>query len=386
MANPSKISVSHSSSHCQRCGLQMYFDDCERRDVEGWEPPSSSSWSVPFSDEKQKALERHLGFNPDSASKLTRDQVEEETLLWAVDTNIVWDCEEEECDTKTIPSKYHTISDLVVATNCTTAIESLAFLWSYLMPFFEANENSVIKDDTVHMIVFPQTRALWDYDKMVTMLRSIEICKTLLPPHIAKMKLDLFHPDYKHAPRMWSPQTHSPFPTIGIQFVSSTKTKYSFQDGESQNDIDAARDKLKALFDSTDAIRSDPGRAKETTRSESQVMDQCQQWMSQHSNAISAIEKEHTEWKVEMNTEPYQLYNTLWNVIEKMSIKRDSNQVSSSLIVMPFLDAHTTHRAAVTVNAALRRFCDDIRIANVFHPDGKNSYETPHPIIHLVRR
>ena len=101
----------------------MYFDDCERRGVEEWEAALAATWTSPTpwiisrSEEKQLAMERLLGYNPESASALSREQVEDETLQWAVDTHVLGFHHEEDSNEQAV-YKYDTISDLMVASEC----------------------------------------------------------------------------------------------------------------------------------------------------------------------------------------------------------------------------------------------------------------------------
>jgi hypothetical protein len=175
--------------------------------------------------------------------------------------------------------------------------------------------------------------------------------------------------DYKHAPKMWSPQTHSPFPTIGIQVLS-------IKNENQKLDNDAARDKLRILFDSFDAVipTTSAGKSKTDITAES-IMIACQNW----AETVELIPADGSiTWNVEMHKDPYQIYKSLWTEIQKLPTS------SSSLIVAPYLDAHTTHRLAVTVNAALRRFDSPIGISHVFHPDGPKYLYCPYPTIQIV--
>jgi hypothetical protein len=347
----------------------MYFDDCERKDIEELKN-LSASWSTPFSEEKQKALASHLGYNYESANDLTVDKVEEETLVWAIDSDVVsvGDCEESNPGN----CKFRSFSDLIIASNCATVTNCMALVWKELERLFQMDIASH-DDDSVYMIVFPKTKALWEYDTMVTMLQAIEICKALLPSHV-DLIFDCFHPDYKNSPRMLSPQSHSPFPTIGIRMVQN---KDDYQDVD---DINSTRDKLQVLFDSVDAVHSVGSQAKEEINPEN-VIFAVQEWMKE-SKVIQMDDK--IDYNIEMQKEPYQIWKALWASIEAFSY---STLSSSSLVVTPFLDAHTCHRIAVTVNAALKRFDSGVQIEHVFHPGNKEkNRNAPHGIIHIVKK
>lgn len=365
-----------------------------------------------MSEEKRLAMEKLLGYNPTSAAKLTPDQVEEETLRWAVDTNIVWAGDDDDVNDndnddnismmtekddnmRSPPSrdkqrlaKYENISDLRVASSCETLLDSLAYVWSILADALQqkqdddaaANANSSI----VQLIVFPNTKPLWNYDVMANMLMAIQICKPFLPSDV-DLQLDLFHPHYKHSPRMWSPEMHAPFPTLGLSLKDKSKTKRRKEDEEF--DVDATRAKLDALFQSMDGNREDSTAAAssgEGSIDHATVIQQCLRWI--HAQVDSP---QDMEWTIQIGSSPFLLYKTLWNTI--LTLDKNSGNggggvpsVSSSMVVVPSLDSHTVHRVAVTVNAALIRLDIPVRVTQVYTRGGssnnnKSSSSSPPP-------
>lgn len=366
----------------------MYFDDCERMTgkIGEWEkrvpsitrahPDRVIPWSSSRSEEKRSAIDRLLGYNPQSASVLSDEKVEEETLRWAVDTNLVWTWEEEDGDGEdatTVPpdrtflAKYEYIKDLKVASACNTTLESLAFLWDVLAGVFgeerDGSSSSIPSaggssstGSPVHLIVFPKSKPLWDYDAMVTMLQAVQISKPFLPSEL-ELKIDLFHPDYKHSPKMWSPETHSPFPTVGLSVSEKT-----FPPVEAI-DVDAIREKLNALFRSVDATREVP--RVDVGEDDQRVLEEAQSWFFSQQEHQGKI-----EWAVQTHDGPFQLYKTLWNAI--LNMQREPAD-TSSVIVAPSLDSHTLHRVAVTVNTALKRLDIPVRITQVYRPPSERS-------------
>jgi hypothetical protein len=178
----------------------MYFDDCERHGVEEWEPwlnndslessqKSPSPWRHPIGEEKRSALDRYLGYNQESTSALSIEEIEEATLIWAVDCDIVG-VSDDESDNQESKCKYSSISDLLVASKCSTVTDCLAVVWTIVAKLFEKGTTSE-DGEGVQLIAFP--KALWEYETMVTMLDTIEICKPLLPSN-TRLKIDLFHP------------------------------------------------------------------------------------------------------------------------------------------------------------------------------------------------
>jgi len=380
----------------RRSRMTMYFDDCERLGIEEWDATSSSTsrdWIVSFSEEKRLAIEKLLGYNPTSASKLTDEQVEEETLRWAVDTNLVGgedDTEEQEEDTFPRGARYDGIKDLLVASSCNTTLESLVFMWSAIADALEKhqsqqdNKHSSSSSSSVQLIVFPKSAPLWDYDVMVSMLQAVQISKPFLPAEY-NLQLDLFHPNYKHSPRMWSPEMHSPFPTVGI---SITEKK---QPSVEEIDVDATRAKLDALFQSMDANREYIQKRTDADEDHAQILQECLSWLSseraqKHKSTKEASKNNNNdnnsiglEWTIQTHEGPFQLYRTLWNTILTLPTDQDT----ASVVVAPSLDSHTLHRVAVTVNAALIRLDIPVRITQVYTPYKDGGRRSPYGMIQL---
>lgn len=366
--------------------LSMYFDDHERlEDSEGKElnlfQNFDKPWITSLSNEKRCALEKFIGYNPVSASKLTNDQVEEETLRWLIDTNILV-TDDEETPSDDVDSdikedsdrrwrtavKYGSIKDLLVASSCNSTLESLTFLWNAIADTLEDEISSSESQNSVKLIVFPKSESLWNYDAIVTMLEAIQIAKPLLPNQF-DLRLDLFHPDYKHSPRMWSPQWHSPFPTVGLTIKVKEESPID------ELDLDALRSKLDAVFRSGDATRKDDQKSFEN---HPQVLDDCQHWVQEE--ITNTKTETDTNWIVQSRGSPFELYRTVWNSALNLS----TGEKTSSIICDPFLDSHTLHRVAITVNAALKKLNIPVRITQVYHPftkqgSGNSEYKTRPP-------
>jgi hypothetical protein len=406
--------LSPSKRNLARVGLSMYFDDRERLlDIEEiWNKFSfdnslshvkNNQWISSLSEEKHLALERFLGYNLKSASNLSDEKIEEETLRWAVDTNFVSDGGDDD-DEQSTPdnkfdnhgksknynsnrqrlktAKYDSIKDLQVSSSNST-LQSLSFLWDGIadaieQKISESSSSTLSSSDesSVNLMVFPESKHLWDYDIMVTMLEAIQISKPLLPSQF-DLHLDLFHPDYKHSPRMWSPEFHSPFPTVGISI--NTKNNQPID----EIDIDAIRGKLDAIFRSTDATREHIQNS-DGDEDHEQVLKKCQKWLLQverqrkESQQVIDLttsrkhnfDERNIDWTVQTRKSPFQLYKTLWNSILTLT---SSSQNSFSVVIEPCLDSNTIHRVAVTVNAALKRLDIPVRITEVYHPYAKSS-------------
>jgi hypothetical protein len=400
--------------------LKMYFDDCEREDKDDVTPLSSSSssqrqpqpqpqpqqpWIMSRSKEKQLALDRLLGYNYQSALKLDDERMEEEILQWAIDTKVLWDGEEEATSTTSTSTrsttstkercKYTTLSDLVIESSCTTPEECLASLWKTLRGLLEKRDQN-----TVHCLVFPRCSALWDYDAMVTVLQAIGVSRPQIGMDIV---IDLFHPKYKNSPTMFSPETHSPFPTVALQVRDGRdgrdgRSQSLLLDGDGEDDAAMTRSKLEALFDSVDAVvpesaerRREQQTSPKKNLSVDKILQDCQWWLDlDDDDEDDGGDDDHSmEWTVEAHEQPFHVYATLWDVIRQLNNSgRTSSSLSSSaaaMVVAPNLDAHTLRRVAVTVNAALQKLDSRVRIVNVYHPSNSDaSRNSPHAMIQLA--
>lgn len=356
--------------------LSMYFDDCERsKDVtEGLQKSiyeslfpqnAAAPWIISRSDEKHEALERFLGFNPKTVSKLTDEQIEEETLRWVVNTEIIASSEDDDDDDPRnrqhlASVQYESIHDLLVASSRDSTLECMTFLWNTIAQELEEKTSASVKSspNSVKLIVFPNAKSLWDYDTMVTMLEAIQIAKPLLPSDL-EVQLDLFHPDFKHSPRMWSPQWHSPFPTVGI------RVKKKQQESIDDVDVDTVRSKLDILFQSIDATRED-SQPHVQDEDPTQIIQECQSWLqaSSEDEAAATTDESDFDWTVQTLGSPFQLYKSVWNSALALS----SNGAKASVVVDPVLDSRTLYRVAVTVNAALMKLDIPVRITQVHHP------------------
>ena len=127
--------------------FSMYFDDHERsQDLKGRNifprQNDENPWIISLSNEKRLAVEKFIGYNPKSASKLTDEHVEEETLRWVVDTDIVLTADDEDSSSDSIKSdmkrtadrqqvtgvKYDSIKDLLVASSCYSTLQRVPAL------------------------------------------------------------------------------------------------------------------------------------------------------------------------------------------------------------------------------------------------------------------
>jgi hypothetical protein len=80
--------------------------------------------------------------------------------------------------------------------------------------------------EEVHFVVFPACPDLYDYKTMVTFVTAIEFAKEHCL-HVGKrLTVGIFHPNYRHSPKLLSPERHSPFPTVALQLEDASSTRH----------------------------------------------------------------------------------------------------------------------------------------------------------------
>lgn len=369
----------------------MYFDDAERQSPDEFQsiwPSSPKTWGLTRSEEKQQAVQQLVGHTPQTAASLSVEEVEDETLKWAVESDVLWAGEDTVDETPedesvikpslptTITSKYESIADLIVANDCSNSAHSLALIWRILSNLMKNQETN-----SVYMVVFPNASALWAYDVMVTLLQAVVISKSLLPPNMQNLQLDMFHPNFKNSPRMWSPESHSPFPTLGISISTQPTEEEHVLDDTDGSELEQARARLESLFEMIDADET-VNNLSLTPHDERELLQTCKNWLKEKASPESGAFI-NCEWVVDSSKEPFAMYATLWDAIAAMESSSTQGALSTN-IVAPNLDAHTTHRLAITVNAALQRLGSSTRVSNVMYPGSASvSRQSPFPMIQL---
>jgi hypothetical protein len=205
---------------------------------------------------------------------------------------------------------------------------------------------------------------------------------------------------------MWSQETHSPFPTVGIVINDPGHYQRLQEDGgegKSRSsssshfkeildnpviDMKATKAKLNALFQSVDATPASDRLPRNKNKSRQEILLETQDWFI-HCQSREKAKISLEQWRVEDKSDPVQLYKTLWESIQSL-VSSPSSSLTSSIrsiedgpsstspprqsagsvvVVAPLFDAHVLHRVAVTVNAALKRLCIPVRVSKVHHPN-----------------
>merc|ERR1712032_1340423 len=129
---------------------------------------------------------------------------------------------------------------------------------------------------------------------------------------------------------------------------------------------DTIRRNLDAVFRSGDAIREYVQHFEEDPE---KVLTKCQNWLKaeQQRKEFQTTDLDFTlrkrlkvnkiDWTVQTFRSSFQLYKCLWNKILTLS-----SYSTDVVVIDPFVDSHTLHRVAITVNAALKQLNIPARI------------------------
>jgi hypothetical protein len=195
-------------------------------------------------------------------------------------------------------------------------VHSLAFLWECILqsveqhyqqqqeePKHELQKSKTGKEKTdenrnIHLVAFPHAGLLWDYDQMSTMMMACEFARDQILEIVKdgqnlELTLDLFHPNYKHSPKLWSPDRHSPFPTAGIRVVEKKGRNQETASYPRHGSVPTLGE-LEALFLAPPALRelsaignkddeSGLGTANRHTRRRD-ILRACQSWVQHYRN------------------------------------------------------------------------------------------------------
>jgi len=258
----------------------MYFDDVSPHHHIGWDPenqkgiggngfqPTHQSRPFPSSgtnsslaidpaqlraleqqkrlqDDKQAMIRKFLtGYNARSASELTHKEIKRQTKFWSKESGVVRS------------RKYNYFGDDVLyddvlgtsISNSTTLMGCLGDMWSFVTrdiidAYAETeyktaqhrwalrrkndkyNKKPLRGSSHVFFCVFPHCPEAYDYKTFTMLVAALEFCKDLCVYMGKEFSVTLFHPKFKNSPSLLSPERHSPFPTIALQFGPAYKAE-----------------------------------------------------------------------------------------------------------------------------------------------------------------
>lgn len=156
--------------------------------------------------------------------------VERQTQFWAKESGVVGDYFLEEM--------YHDILGVGVS-HATSLTGCLADLWKFIQHDVietyadhefktthrwtlkrkdKRNKKPLEGSSHVFFCVFSHCQEAYDYKAFTMMVAALEFCKDLCVYFGKEFSVTLFHPKFKNSPTLLSPERHSPFPTIALQF------------------------------------------------------------------------------------------------------------------------------------------------------------------------
>ena len=166
---------------------------------------------------------------------LSTSTVEQQTRLWTQKSGVVGDFFGDELYTDLLSVRVARSS----LSTTTSMVHSLADFWQALAQIIHVhtdqetwpprwlshprNGTTPVGSNWVHMIVLPDNPDLYDYSTFTTLLAAVEFSKELCVHLGRHFTLTAFHPHFKNSPKLFSPERHSPFPTIGLQSLDAWK-------------------------------------------------------------------------------------------------------------------------------------------------------------------
>lgn len=172
--------------------MTMYFDDVSRHD---WKPTQQVRHTPIVPNEKTDAIRRMLlGYNAESASQLSRDEIMEQMQLWASKSGVVGSYFGDELYTGIVGQD---------VCQSTYILGALADFWACIAAVIDKHTdeysplhrwvNMDDESDQIHFCVFPLCPDLYDYKTMFTFVTSVEFSKELCL-HLGKRCKSVGHP------------------------------------------------------------------------------------------------------------------------------------------------------------------------------------------------
>jgi len=352
--------------------------------------------------EKREALQRILGYNAVSASQLSRTEIRALTKAWMRKSGAV------QGRTPTIEGDelYHKLVGMKVCKS-DTIIGCLAYYWKTIVEIIreedEDSSSSRRSKEGVYMVLFPYCKDLYMYDKLSMMNSAVDLGQDLCQYLGPDFSLTMFHPKYKNAPSMFSPERHSPFPTAGVQFSRSKKMDRILAPEDDSAFVDNHRIHLERLFNSAAASKSrDTNDESQVSSlpyySRDEVVKRTREWFEQGAQDVKYGETPDDRWIVSTATIAEEAYAEVWSMIHHLTQQQQQRRnqgnepvALSSVLVAPRFSAFNAPQwrsFAITVNAVLKRMTDGKISLEVLHPEytGRNHdnlRRSPFPTMHI---
>jgi len=367
----------------------------------------SSSSKYNCNQEKLEALRHLMGYDAKAARELTTKQVKKTTKRWAQRTGVIGSYQ----------GLYQNSLGMSVCRSNTT-IDALAKVWQVIATLSKQNEQRLNPrsgdGDSVYLITFPDCKDLYTYQNLCVLAKAIEMTKNddcrLLP-----FTLGLFHPNYKGSPRMFSPERHSPFPSIGIEFLEPSKEppmNKAFEENLKAGNFgieqvpddkfapvyNEERQQLESLFNSAAAPdvdgqqqqQQEEEEEREVVVTEEEAIQATNRWMVENREVIfSMVESEDNEalrfmdsigdrWNVSRAARVEDIYAGIWAAAKELQEEAQQQQqqqqqhsISRMFVSTKFcaFNAPKWRQVAIVVNAALKRLSKGKMFVEMFHPE-----------------
>lgn len=344
--------VPSPNSRCSKSSSLNYFDDVSRHSIE-WQPPNQETDREVrlFQAQKLASIKRRiLGHDAISASHMSRKEVKQFTRAWAHKTGVV------AASSNRLPTDeeamYKTLTGMTVCRN-TDILGCLAYYWRRIVKVMRDDEHSKDTSSFVYMMVFPYCKALYYYEKFQWLNMAVHLGQP------SECSLTMFHPKYKNAPTIFSPERHSPFPTAGL-----VKKK---QDGEVYLDdsvfLDQQRVSLERLFNSAAATTDDSSSnavVNDTTehlyRPAHEVVDISRSWFDE-----ATRDRVDDRWFVSDATLVEEAYADVYTVIHDLyllGLDTPKGDTIGAVVIAPRFCSYNApqwRHFCITVNAVLKK-------------------------------
>jgi hypothetical protein len=319
--------------------------------------------------DKMAAIQRLLGYNANSASDLSRKEIRKRLKTWSQQSGAVGRMWGDELYNRLLGTKVCPYTDVE---GC------LAYYWRYVVQLIREDDE---RKDGVYLISFPYCKDLYTYDTFSLFHSAVDLGRDLCHHLGSDFALTMFHPKYKNAPSLFSPERHSPFPTAGLDF--SAERKQLILAPDDSYFLDTQRISLERLFNSAaasapnDAISSQGGKQVPLYPADT-VIERTQQWFEtgllRPCKALRYADTVGERWFVSKATISEEAYADIWAIIfELRQIGNDnSGGVVSSIMIAPSFSSFNAPQwrtFAITVNATLKRLTDGKIFMEIFHPE-----------------
>lgn len=361
--------------------------------------------------EKREALKRILGYDAASASQLSRTEIRSLTKSWMRKSGAVGGSIDPVMENG--DELYNKLVGLKICKS-DTIIGCLAFYWKNILKVIREEDeelSSRSSKESVYMMLFPYCKDLYMYDKLSMLNSAVDLGQDMCQHLGFDFSLTMFHPKYKNAPTMFSPERHSPFPTAGLQFSGKKLDCFALPTEHHSVLVDNQRVHLERLFNAAAAFESHGiaaaiGGANHVSAvpyySSDEVVETTKEWFDAAGSG-SPVCRDDTldgKWFVSTATIAEEAYADIWAVIHNLHEKLKGNEknASSSVFIAPRFSSFNAcqwRQFAITVNAVLKRVTNGKIVLEVFHPEytgtnkksksnnDDNLRRSPFPTIHI---